>query len=172
MAAQKRQNPIKHHKTRTFIMLTHHSKKSPSLLSSYLLTSFTLFIRGLLPIWHGLFIQSHVSALKKLNPYQQSNCITDGHRHALPCFSRGPVDRPVQGIWQGGEPRGYNCQSAAATTKASGWRTNSQNLLPTDRKDRKTRFYEAKQSSGAPPPRGSRITARAVRRAVQESRAT
>lgn len=73
--------------------MTHHSKESPSLLSSYLLTCFTLFIRILLPIWHSLFIQSHISAFKKLNPYKQSNCITDGQRLALLCFSRGPVDR-------------------------------------------------------------------------------
>lgn len=28
-----------------------------------------------------------------MNPYKQSNCITDGQRLALLCFSRGPVDR-------------------------------------------------------------------------------
>lgn len=66
----------------------------------------------------------------------------------------------------GKELRDYNCQSTAATTKASGWRTNSWVSEPAShgRERQENQVLEEKQSSGAPPPhrpRGSR-TARAA----------
>lgn len=47
---------------------------------------------------------------------------------APPCCSRGPVDRPVQWVWQCGDGpgnRGISIVNQAATTKAFGWRRHS-----------------------------------------------